>query len=443
MTASVARPILWVALLVTLAATRAHAQYTITDLGTLGGTSSTATAINARGDVVGWARDAGERDRAFLVPSGGVMQDLGTLGGPTSYAYAISSLGLVVGSAADTGSGVPQRAFRWNGSMARLGDLGGPTSAAYGVNDVDDIVGSADTNPTFGNPHGFRWRAGTMTDLGTLGGQFSIAFGVSDAGIVVGTGFLAGNTSNHAFRWSGASLQDLGVIGGARSVATAVNTAGTIVGYSEIAPSLTTQRAFVRPAAASGLTSLGTLGGANSQALAINETGLIVGWAENAVGQRRAFSSTGGPLTDLNTLLPGGSGWVLQEARGVNDAGQVVGVGTHGGATRAFLLSPASLTGAPAAARGAWFAGAFPNPVRDRTHFALVQAEDGPARLVLYDVGGRAVRTLVQGALGAGRHDIAWDGRGDAGEPLPPGLYLARYQGGSGPAVTRRVSLVR
>jgi probable HAF family extracellular repeat protein len=45
-------------------------------------------------------------------------------------------------------------------------------------------------------------------------------------------------------------------------------------------------------------------------------------------------------MTDLNSLIPAGSGWVLTSARGINDAGQIVGTGTISGVQHAFLLTP-------------------------------------------------------------------------------------------------------
>jgi len=45
-------------------------------------------------------------------------------------------------------------------------------------------------------------------------------------------------------------------------------------------------------------------------------------------------------MKDLNKLIPTGSGWVLQQAFGINNAGQIVGTGTHNGQSRGFLLSP-------------------------------------------------------------------------------------------------------
>jgi uncharacterized membrane protein len=53
-----------------------------------------------------------------------------------------------------------------------------------------------------------------------------------------------------------------------------------------------------------------------------------------------AFLWSGGVMKDLNQLLPPSSGWFLEVAQSINDAGQIVGAGTLNGQDRAFLLSP-------------------------------------------------------------------------------------------------------
>jgi uncharacterized repeat protein (TIGR01451 family) len=57
-----------------------------------------------------------------------------------------------------------------------------------------------------------------------------------------------------------------------------------------------------------------------------------------------AFIYEDGVLTDLNRLLPAGSGWQLGAAIDINDAGQVVGQGMHDGEGRGFLLTPTTPT---------------------------------------------------------------------------------------------------
>ena len=72
----------------------------------------------------------------------------------------------------------------------------------------------------------------------------------------------------------------------------------------------------------------------NSAAYGVNRFGQVVGWAQNDSGASRAFVYSpggGGTMTDLNSLLPGGSLWVLTSARAINDAGIIVGSGTYNG----------------------------------------------------------------------------------------------------------------
>ena len=52
------------------------------------------------------------------------------------------------------------------------------------------------------------------------------------------------------------------------------------------------------------------------------------------------FVDITGPMQDLNNLLPPGSGWVLSDADGINDLGQITGTGTIGGQTHAFEMTP-------------------------------------------------------------------------------------------------------
>ncbi|MGD8396186.1 MAG: FlgD immunoglobulin-like domain containing protein, partial [Candidatus Eiseniibacteriota bacterium] len=55
-------------------------------------------------------------------------------------------------------------------------------------------------------------------------------------------------------------------------------------------------------------------------------------------------------------------------------------------------------------------------------------AADSPVRLGLFDVTGHLVRQLHDGALAAGRHTIAWNGRDAGGDLVPSGVYVARLE---------------
>jgi probable HAF family extracellular repeat protein len=66
------------------------------DLGTLGGQSSDARAINASGQVTGESLTSGGSNDGFLY-TGGVMTDLGTLGGTDTRGIALNDGGEVVG----------------------------------------------------------------------------------------------------------------------------------------------------------------------------------------------------------------------------------------------------------------------------------------------------------------------------------------------------------
>jgi len=65
-----------------------------------------------------------------------------------------------------------------------------------------------------------------------------------------------------------------------------------------------------------------------------------------------------------------------------------------------------------------------PNPFNPKTAIAFSLARGGAAKLTVYDVQGRAVKTLVDGVLDAGEHQAVWDGRDEAGRALASGLYF-------------------
>ena len=85
---------------------------------------------------------------------------------------------------------------------------------------------------------------------------------------------------------------------------------------------------------------------------------------------------------------------------------------------------------------------AAPNPFNPRTEITFSLPAAGPVRLDIYDIRGRLVRVLEDGARAAGPHTVAWDGCDAAGQPAPSGTYLCRLRAGEQGA-TGKLMLVR
>ncbi len=84
----------------------------------------------------------------------------------------------------------------------------------------------------------------------------------------------------------------------------------------------------------------------------------------------------------------------------------------------------------------------YPNPFNPITtiRFDLPEATD--VQLVVYDIAGRRIATLMNGYVSAGEHRVVWDGRDDAGNRVASGVYIYRLQAGEFVA-SRKMLLVR
>jgi hypothetical protein len=82
-----------------------------------------------------------------------------------------------------------------------------------------------------------------------------------------------------------------------------------------------------------------------------------------------------------------------------------------------------------------------PNPFRSSAtiRFHLARAER--VELAIYDVAGRAVRTLIDGARPAGEQTVVWDGTTDAGERVAGGIFWMRMRAGDYLSSRRIVTL--
>ncbi len=83
-----------------------------------------------------------------------------------------------------------------------------------------------------------------------------------------------------------------------------------------------------------------------------------------------------------------------------------------------------------------------PNPFRASTSIRYWNGAPGELTLRVYDVTGRAVRTLAAGLSTEGWHRVQWDGRDDAGVPVASGVYYYQLRTGASQEA-RRMLLVR
>jgi probable HAF family extracellular repeat protein len=205
----------------------------MTGLPTLGGSNSYAAGANNRGQIVGWAENTVHDSTCVLPqvlqfravvwkPKDGQIQELPPFSGDTSSAAtAINERGQVVGI-----SGTCDRAFGrfsaahaviWrDGTVTDLGNLGGVAwNTPTAINHHGDIAGFSDFPGDEGgglNAHAVLWpRGGDIQDLGALPGDtISLAFGINDHGQVVGQSIGAGGS--RAVIWQDGVRTDLNTL---------------------------------------------------------------------------------------------------------------------------------------------------------------------------------------------------------------------------------------
>lgn len=379
------------------------ATYTIKDLGTLcvptpefgcEAAISRAFDVNNWGQVVGIAHRVGSTTLSPLLlrgfrttPNQSLNPATDALGFGTQQqfrAYSINDAGTVVGT---IGSSFPND-FEYETLLVDAAFLVQPNtqavhtlpsvlncptsdppvgchaSTAFAINNHGAFVGSAQAQPD-DLLQAFRASPPFIAGFSPPPGlNTAEARGINDSGLIVGFGrfmFLGQFSGRFALLFSGGSAIQLGTLGGTHGAAYAVNnrtdpdplTPVTAQIVGESATSEGTSHAFllqlgaiVQPGS-SGLLDLGTLcplGTCNSAAFAINDLGQIVGQSETlpASGGTHAFLYTNNQMTDLNTLLgpTAQSQWLLVDARGINDLGQIAGTGFFQGKLRGYLMTP-------------------------------------------------------------------------------------------------------
>jgi probable HAF family extracellular repeat protein len=270
--------------------------------------------LSESGEVVGTV--GGERAAVWSLERGLRLLDLpeGTAG---AEGRASNRLGDVVGFARSRDYSV-SRAFIYK--AGKLIVLPGDRAKAFAINDSSAVVGESSvkgkipTQPVL-------WKGDTLTDLGTCCG--GVANGINNAGQVAGNMYDQ-QGRYHAFLWDPAhGLKYLGA-SDTNTSAIAINAQGHVL-LQQFEKGVFLYRGdgeMVRLTSPTGAI----------DPRGMNNSDMVVGGYGSFSDASKAFLwDEKHGLRNLNELLPGNSDWKLESAAGINDAGQIIGVGDHKG----------------------------------------------------------------------------------------------------------------
>jgi probable HAF family extracellular repeat protein len=217
-------------------------------LPTLGGNNGQASAINNRGQIVGFAENGtvdpscppnttNNRIQLPVLWENGKAQALPTVGSdPDGDAFWINDQGQAVGDTGTCGGAIIHAVSWENGTASPLPDLG-TGAIAQGINNQGQIVGTIGS-PDGTTQYGALWQNDALTNLGTLPGDFAaIATGINSKGQVVGSTWDSNFNWSHGFIWQNDVMTDLNTLFPASSnlfavMANKINERGQISGMA-------------------------------------------------------------------------------------------------------------------------------------------------------------------------------------------------------------------
>jgi len=353
--------------------TRLAPRFQVTDVSRFDGIGPGTIGINDQGEVAFPLKTQvlhhwDVRHHVFLWRNG-IRRDIGILSQDkedAGFPAAVSDRGQVLSVTEFDGI-----SYLWNrGQLSKLGKF-----TAHAFNDQGVVVGEAGEDPL--NSHAVVWGNGEIHVLPGLPDRPQAkAASVNDKNQIVGSaealdydkyesvqkkrpdlyhdisGALNENiyiTLAHACLWQNGIVTELPMPPGmAQTSAIGINNKGQILGSATTASDINSQTEAVLWDG-KRITILGSLGGLPTWANALNDNGQVVGIGflkgSQSYGGVRAFLWGSGKIYNLNTLIPKDSGWILQDATGVNNRGQIVGYGQFRSASglykmHIFLLTP-------------------------------------------------------------------------------------------------------
>jgi probable HAF family extracellular repeat protein len=295
-------------------------------------TSSRATGINNRGQVVGWAVSKDDVTHAILWDNGATV-DLGTMGGSDSLASGISTSGDIVGVTLHEGI---RHVFLWRkgqvldfGPVEKIGGryVPGTFNTGIRINSIGQVMGPPLAKDAWTTD--FLYDRDHIVYIGKPGwGIGGYLNGVNDRGQIVGTTCRT-NGCSHAFVWQEGQLIDIGGLGGTMAGATVINESGMVIGWAFVGSTPETAHAFVWEHGQ--MQDIGTLGGETSRAYGLNNLGQVVGYSNTATNTVSAFIWENGVMRDLNDFVSANSGWRATCGDAINDRGQIAVYATKNG----------------------------------------------------------------------------------------------------------------
>ena len=379
------------ALAQTQAKAKPKVQYQVSNLDTLGGTSSGGNSINDQSWVAGYSRLPDNQSRHAALWRNGSITDLGTLGGPnSSVTWNVKNTeGIIVGISQ---TATPEPLGEWWSSFAFYGGpnnigfinlgfvweqgqmrglptfVGGNNGFATGANNFGQVVGWAENDvhdPTCVSPQVLQFRPAVwelgppdqIHDLPLIPGDTSgAATAINDNGQIVGISgicdqALGRHTARHAVLWENGGVTDIGNLGATWwNTPTAINQQGDVVGFAG-------DPAFVEGdilhafiwTKDNGIKALKPLRGripqhVDSEAYGINERRQVVGVSCDAdfVDCRAVVWDHGVFPIDLNDLKAPGYSARLESAKDINNLGEITGraIDPNTGVRTAYLAVP-------------------------------------------------------------------------------------------------------
>jgi len=329
-----------------------HAEYRLTVVGPA---NSYANDINAAGVVVGtyYLGNPGASPSRGFVNRGTGVTTLGTLGGTSSSAVAINDKGQILGNW--TAAGGRQRGFLHDqGRQRDIGAVPGKLTRYTDINNAGYITATGDAPSGPSSSRGYlRTPGGQFRDVGNLTfpdwpgvPTLNTALALNKHNQVTGESgpFTFPEQPLRAYTWRNGVMRDLGDFGWTPNGGVAINDKGQITGYMSVPTGFRSRVAYLY--SHGRLIDIDGRGPAvaerSSAGAGINNYGHVVGSSDHLSG----FIYRGRRMQSLNALVVPKSGWDIAAPRAINDAGQIAATAYRNGvphAVRLDLIRPSVL----------------------------------------------------------------------------------------------------